>query len=103
MAAERTSSLVSRINVNGKYMFSCMYAMFLLVMPNQGQPEVGLRGRVKRNRCRSFFSRPSVKRKKAVWAARLVSEENLSARPMCPGGHIFLGNFVLPDRIYCPF
>ena len=32
-----------------------------------------------------------------------VSEENLSARPMCPGGHIFLGNFVLPDRIYCPF
>ena len=50
MAAERTSSLVSRINVNGKYMFSCMYAMFLLVMPNQGQPEVGSRGRVKRNR-----------------------------------------------------
>ena len=32
-----------------------------------------------------------------------VSEENLSARPMCPGGHICLGNFVLPDRIYCPF
>ena len=32
-----------------------------------------------------------------------VSEENLSARPMCPGGHIFLGNFVLPDRIYCLF
>ena len=31
-----------------------------------------------------------------------VSEENLSARPMCPGGHIFLGNSVLPDRIYCP-
>ena len=28
-----------------------------------------------------------------------VSEENLSARPMCPGGHIFLGNSVLPDRI----
>ena len=33
----------------------------------------------------------------------VVSEENLFARPMCPGGHIFLGNFVLPDRIYCPF
>ena len=32
-----------------------------------------------------------------------VSEENLSARPMCPGGHVFLGNSVLPDRIYCPF
>ena len=32
-----------------------------------------------------------------------VSEENLSARPICPGGHIFLGNFVLPNRIYCPF
>ena len=31
-----------------------------------------------------------------------VSEENLSARPMCPGGHIFLGNSVLLDRIYCP-
>ena len=31
-----------------------------------------------------------------------VSEENRSARKMCPGGHIFLGNSVLPDRIYCP-
>ena len=32
-----------------------------------------------------------------------LSEENLSARLICPGGHIFLGNSVLPDRIYCPF
>ena len=31
-----------------------------------------------------------------------VSEENLSARPICQGGHIFLGNSVLLDRIYCP-
>ena len=33
---------------------------------------------------------------------RTVSEENRSARKICPGGHIFLGNSVLPDRIYCP-
>ena len=30
-----------------------------------------------------------------------VSEENLSARPMCPGGHIFLGNYALLDGKYC--
>ena len=29
-------------------------------------------------------------------------EENLTARPMCPGGHISQGNSILPDRIYCP-
>ena len=36
-----------------------------------------------------------------------VLEEHLSARPMCLGGHIFLGNSVLPDvlsasMIMCP-
>ena len=41
-----------------------------------------------------------------------VSEENVSSRQMCPAdtfsweilsmGHIFLGNSVLPDRVYCP-
>ena len=31
-----------------------------------------------------------------------VLEENLSARKMCLGGHIFLGNPVLLDNIYCP-
>ena len=30
----------------------------------------------------------------------LVLEENLSARLMCLGGHIFLGNSVLLDKIY---
>ena len=35
------------------------------------------------------------------WIFGPVSEENLSARKMCPGGHTFLGNPVLPDRIYC--
>ena len=37
-----------------------------------------------------------------VSRAKPVLKENLSARPMCPGGHIFLGNSVLSDRIYCP-
>ena len=31
-----------------------------------------------------------------------VTQENLSARPMRPEVHIFLGNFVLLDRIYHP-
>ena len=31
-----------------------------------------------------------------------LSEEIVSARKMCPGGHIFLGNSVLSGRIYCP-
>ena len=34
-----------------------------------------------------------------VSAGRKIS---LSARPICPGGHIFLGHSVLSDRIYCP-
>ena len=32
---------------------------------------------------------------------RLESEENLSARKMCHGRHIFLGNSVLLDGKYC--
>ena len=31
-----------------------------------------------------------------------MSKENLSVRKMFPGGYIFLENFVLLDRIYCP-
>ena len=30
----------------------------------------------------------------------LVLEKIVPARKMCPGGHIFLGNSVLLDRIY---
>ena len=37
---------------------------------------------------------------KHFWVS--LSEDNLSSRKMCQRTHLFLGNSILPDRIYCP-